>query len=86
MYEVLRGQSVSPFLSLWLENLLRAVLLVLAMLVFLGWGFGGETGLVGQSLLIVVGAMLAVSMIPDSALRDPYFRICWASAPPTSPR
>ncbi len=37
--------------STWLENLLRAVLLLLALMYFFGWGFGGETGLVGQSLL-----------------------------------
>jgi hypothetical protein len=60
-----------------LDDLLRAVMLLLGILSFLGWGFSGESGLVGLSLLISTGAVLAVAPTPNKAFGDRLFRICW---------
>lgn len=65
--------------SVWLDNLLRALVLLLAILSFIGWGFSGETGMVGFSSLVSTAALFAVALIPDSALRDRAFRITWAT-------
>jgi uncharacterized membrane protein len=70
---------VKTDLTTWLENLLRAVLLLMSLLHFLGWGFSGETGLLGNSMLVVVGATLAVAVIPDSALRETSPRLLFAA-------
>lgn len=70
---------MKTYLATWLDNLLRAVLLLLSLLHFFGWGFSGETGLVGNSMLVVVGATLAVAVTPDSALREPSARLLFAA-------
>lgn len=66
-------------LTVLLENLLRAVALLLSLLHFLGWGFSGETGLLGNSMLMVVCATLAVAVTPDSAMREPSLRLLFVA-------
>lgn len=63
--------------SLWLDHLLRALVLLFAILSFLGWGFSGETGMVGLSSLVSTGALFAVALAPNDAFRSRYFRIWW---------
>ena len=64
-------------LTVLLENLLRAVALLLSLLHFLGWGFSGETGLLGNSMLMVVCATLATlpAAVARAGLKSPCLTI-----------
>ena len=69
-----RGRHVSARSSRFLPDLFRSVMLLFSFFHFLGWGFSGETGLVGNAMLVVIGATFIVAVLPNEALLDPPVR------------